>query len=106
MASRKTKRPPKARLALRWLGVGALCFVAFLYYKPARTYFAARNTLDGRAAEVRELRGQESRLQRLVAASTSDAELAREARRLGLVQPGRAAVHRQGHHALAEAAPR
>jgi hypothetical protein len=27
-------------------------------------------------------------LQRLVAASTSDAELAREARRLGLVKPG------------------
>ena len=88
MASRKTKRPPKARLALRWLGVGALCFVAFLYYKPARTYFAARHTLDGRAAEVRVLRGQETRLQRLVAASTSDAALTREARRIGLVRPG------------------
>jgi hypothetical protein len=78
MASRKTKRPPTTRLALRWLGVGALCFVAFLYYKPARTYFAARHTLDGRAAEVRVL----------VAASASDAALTREARRIGLVRPG------------------
>jgi cell division protein FtsB len=88
MASRKKKRPPKSRLALRWLGVAALCFVAFLYYKPARTYFAARHTLDGRAAEVRTLRGRETRLQRLVAASTSDPALAREARRIGLVRPG------------------
>jgi cell division protein FtsB len=88
MASRKKKRPPKSRLALRWLGVAALCFVAFLYYKPAQTYFAAKHTLDGRAAEVRVLRGQETRLQRLVAASTSDPALAREARRIGLVRPG------------------
>jgi hypothetical protein len=88
MASRKKKRPPKSRLLLRWLGVAALCFVAFLYYKPARTYFAARHTLDGRAAEVRLLRTQKTHLQRLVDASTSDAALAREARRIGLVRPG------------------
>jgi cell division protein FtsB len=88
MASRKKKRPPKSRLLLRWLGVAALCFVAFLYYKPARTYFATRHTLDGRAAEVRSLRSEQARLQRLVAASTSNSALAREARRIGLVRPG------------------
>jgi hypothetical protein len=88
MASRKKKRPAKSRLVLRWLGVGALCFVAFLYYKPARTYLAARHTLDSRAAEVRLLRAQETQFQRLVDASTSNAALAREARRIGLVRPG------------------
>jgi cell division protein FtsB len=88
MASRRKKRPPKSRLLLRWLGVAALCFVAFLYYKPARTYFATRDTLDGRAAEVRSLRAEQTHLKRLVAASTSDSALAREARRIGLVRPG------------------
>jgi cell division protein FtsB len=68
--------------------VAALCFVAFLYSKPARTYFETRHTLDGRAAEVRSLRAEQVRLRRLVAASTSDSALAREARRIGLVRPG------------------
>ena len=68
--------------------MAAFCLLAFLYYKPARTYFATKHTLDSRAAEVRQLRAEHDRLQRLVAASSSDAELAREARRLGLVLPG------------------
>ena len=37
---------------------------------------------------MQQLRRQHAHLQQLVAASTSDAELAREARRLGLVKPG------------------
>ena len=37
---------------------------------------------------MRRLRAEQLQLQRLVAASTSDAALAREARRLGLVRPG------------------
>lgn len=88
MASRQRKRPPKSRLLLRWLGVAALCFVAFLYWKPARTYFSTRQTLAGRAAEVRVLLRRQARLKRLVAASSSDVALAREARRMGLVRPG------------------
>ena len=64
------------------------CVLAFLYYKPARTYLHTRHTLDGRTAEVRQLEAQHERLQRLVTASSSDAELAREARRLGMVHPG------------------
>jgi cell division protein FtsB len=88
MASRKKKRPPKSRLLLRWLGVAALCFVAFLYFKPARTYLSTRHTLDGRKAEVQALRNQQVHLKRLVAASASDVALAREARRMGLVRPG------------------
>jgi cell division protein FtsB len=86
--ARRSKRPPKSRLLLRWGGVAVFCVLAFLYYKPARTYLHTKHTLDARAAEVRQLRSEHLRLQRLVAASSSDAELAREARRLGMVHPG------------------
>jgi cell division protein FtsB len=90
MASRRrrSKRPPKSRLALRWLGVAALCLVAFLYYRPAQTFLHKRATVAARTAEVRRLQAEHVRLQRLVEASTSNAALAREARRLGLVRPG------------------
>jgi len=83
-----SKRPSRSRLLLRWGGVAALCLVAFLYFKPARTYLEKSRQLDATTAEVRGLRAQQQSLQRLVAASSSDAELAREARRLGLVLPG------------------
>ncbi len=85
---RPSKRPSKSRLALRWLGAGVLCLAAFLYYRPARTYFETRHALAKRSAEVQKLAAQKRRLERLVAASTSNAALAREARRLGLVKPG------------------
>jgi cell division protein FtsB len=65
-----------------------LCLLAFLYFKPARTYLAKRHQLAVTHAEVVGLRAEQQRLRRLVAASSSDAELAREARRLGLVLPG------------------
>ena len=65
-----------------------LCLVAFLYYRPARTYFQTRHTLDERRVDVRQLSAEKQRLQRLLDASTSDAALEREARRLGLVRPG------------------
>jgi cell division protein FtsB len=70
------------------IAVVAVVVVAVLYYKPARTYLHTRDTVSARAAEVQKLRHQHAKLARLVAASTSDAELAREARRLGLVKPG------------------
>jgi len=87
MAKRRS-RPSRSRLLLRWGIVAAACLVAVAYYKPARTYLHARHTVSAQTAEVRKLRTQHQQLQRLVAASTSDAELAREARRLGLVKPG------------------
>ena len=71
-----------------WLVFGGVLVVAFLYYKPARTYLHTRHTVAQRTAEVQQLRRQHDELQRLVAATASDAELAREARRLGLVKPG------------------
>jgi cell division protein FtsB len=65
-----------------------LALLGVLYYKPARTSLQTRNTVAARQAEVRALEAQHEQLQRLVAASGSDAELAREARRLGYVKPG------------------
>ena len=69
------------------LAVG-ICVVSLLYYKPARTYLHTRQTVAVREAEVRKLQRQHRHLQRLVTESTSDAALARQARRLGLVKPG------------------
>ncbi len=65
-----------------------ICVVALLYYRPARTYLHTRDTVNARQAEVRKLQAQHRHLQRLVAQSTNDAALARQARRLGLVKPG------------------
>jgi len=88
MASRRRTRGPRWRSVRLWIAVGALVVVGLLYYKPARTYVHTRHTVADRTAEVQKLRREHEQLQRLVAASTSDAELAREARRLGLVKPG------------------
>src|ERR1044071_5293029 len=88
MARRRRARGPRWKSLRLWIALGAIAIVGVLYYKPARTYMHTRHTVAQRTAEVRQLQRQHRQLQRLVAASTSDAELAREARRLGLVKPG------------------
>ena len=72
---------------LRWAALGGIVVFALLYYKPARTYLHTRHEVAARTQEVRQLQAQHRRLEHLVAASTSGAELAREARRLGFVRP-------------------
>jgi cell division protein FtsB len=84
----RARKRPKSRRLLRWAAIVAFCLVALGYYQPARRYLDARKTVATRQAEVQRLQATHHRLARLVAASTSDAELAREARRLGLVKPG------------------
>ena len=88
MAQRRQKRRRGSSRVFRWAAAVALVVLALLYYRPARTYLHTRHTVAARTAEVRRLQRQHERLQRLVTASASDAELAREARRLGLVKPG------------------
>ena len=88
MSRRRRSRSFLLGVRFRWIVLGAFLVVAFLYYKPARTYLHTRDSVTARAAEVAKLRRQHEHLTRLVAASTSDAQLAREARRLGLVKPG------------------
>jgi cell division protein FtsB len=75
-------------LVRRWLGVGGICLIALLYYRPLRTYVDTHRTLSQRAAAVRSLRDERQRLEQRLAASATDAVLAREARRLGYVRPG------------------
>jgi cell division protein FtsB len=87
-AKRSRRRPRRAVLVRRWLGVGALLVIALLYYRPLHTYVDTRHALADRAAEVTQLRNERRRLERRLADSTSDSALVREARRLGLVKPG------------------
>ena len=87
-AGRRTTRPARTTLLLRWCIAGVVLFVAFLYYKPLSSYFHTRAALNDRAAEVERLRGERVRLQRRLADSETTTALAREARRLRLVRPG------------------
>jgi cell division protein FtsB len=88
-AVKKTRRRPRRGvLVRRWLGVGALCLVGLLYYRPLRTYVDTRDTLANRSAQVKSLRDERQRLQLKLADATGDAALVREARRLGLVKSG------------------
>jgi hypothetical protein len=85
---RPRRRPPRSTLIRRWLVVAGLALIAFLYYKPLRTYFETRSALAHGRVEIRQLRGEHRRLERLLARSTSREELIRQARSLGFVRPG------------------
>jgi cell division protein FtsB len=62
--------------------------IGLLYYRPLKTYFGTHRTLVQRRADVQALRSQRQSLERKLAATTTDAALIREARRLGYVKPG------------------
>jgi cell division protein FtsB len=87
-AKKKRRRPRRAVLVRRWLGVGAICLIGLLYYRPLHTYVDTRQTLVERAGEVASLRDERRQLERKLADSTSESALVREARQLGLVKPG------------------
>jgi len=78
----------RRRLLRRWLPVAALALVGLLYYKPLRTYVEKRDVVATRAAEVGRLRAQQRALAARLERTAGDQELARQARRLGLVRPG------------------
>ena len=88
MARRTKKRIPRGRYLLRWLALGVLAFIAFLYSQPLRSYFSTRDTLTQRTEEVRQLRAQKLRLERRLADMDTPQSVTREARRLGYVKPG------------------
>jgi cell division protein FtsB len=87
-SKKKRRRPRRAVLARRWLGVGAVCLIALLYYRPLHTYVDTRHALVERASEVTGLRNERRQLERKLSDSTSESALVREARQLGLVKPG------------------
>jgi cell division protein FtsB len=88
MARRSKKRVPRGRFLLRWLGVGTLAFIAFLYSQPLRSYVSTRDTLAQQSAEVRALRAHKQRLEKQLADADTPQTVTREARRLGYVVPG------------------
>jgi cell division protein FtsB len=87
-SKRRTSRPRGRAPVLRWAALATLAVVALLYYRPLKSYFETRATLEARQAEVRKLRAKRDELaHRLQDADTPEA-LARRARKLGLVRPG------------------
>ena len=86
--AKRRRRPARAVLVRRWLGVGALCLIALLYYRPLRTYVDTHHNLVKREADVQALRDQRHALEQKLANSATDSALLREARRLGYVKPG------------------
>lgn len=88
MARKPSKEPRRKRRLRILLPVVVLTVMAFLYYRPLSTYLQTRDELGARRAQVVMLRAEKVRLERRLARTTSDAALAREARRIGYVKPG------------------
>jgi cell division protein FtsB len=86
-SAKKTKKRRSAR-ASRLLLLGVVVLAGFLYFQPLASYFDRRGELAQRSEEVAALRARKQELERRLEASKSPAELAREARRLGLVKEG------------------
>jgi cell division protein FtsB len=83
-----TNRPPRHALLRRWLAVGAVALIAYLYWHPLTTYLDRRGEVSRAASGVADLKTQKKALERQLELQRSDAVLVREARRLGYVQPG------------------
>ena len=84
----RRRRAPRSSILLRRLAVAGLVLIAFLYFRPLRTYLHTRHALTERREQVRSLELQKRELEQRVTASSSTASLALEARRLALVKPG------------------
>jgi cell division protein FtsB len=84
----RRRRPPRSTILLRRLAVAGLVLIAFLYFRPLRTYLHTRQTLAVRQAEMRRLEARKQGLEHRAATSASSTSLALEARRLALVKPG------------------
>ena len=72
----------------RLLALAGIALVGFLYWKPIKSYLQTKQELQRQQAQVADLRAQKRRLELRIATSLSGEGLVREARRLGLVQPG------------------
>jgi len=86
--AKRRRRRSRGVYVRRWLGVGALCLIGLLYYRPLKTYVGTHRTLVQRNAEVAGLRRERATLERKLATAGTDTALVGEARRLGYVKPG------------------
>src|SRR5438034_11320565 len=62
-ASERKRRARRGVLVRRCLGVGALCLVGLLYYRPLHTYVDTRHTLVQPSSQVLSLRAEERQLE-------------------------------------------
>jgi cell division protein FtsB len=86
--ARRARRLPKPARPLRWIGLVILLAVAVGYVQPLRAYRDARADVAAQRAEVEQIvRANIALEQRIGEAGTSE-YVEREARKLGLVQPG------------------
>jgi cell division protein FtsB len=85
---RSTRRIARPSQALRWIGLAVLLIVAVGYVQPLRAYRDASATVAARQAEVDRLAGANVRLGQRIAETETPEFVAREARKLTLVQPG------------------
>ncbi len=70
------------------MAVAAVVLVAYLYYRPLSSWTHTRGALAKRTSQVQVLEAQKATLEREVEQATSLPQLARSARRIGLVRPG------------------
>lgn len=85
VSTRARRRNP---LLVRALVLCGVALVLFLYYRPVKSYLGTSKELRDRNAEVAQLQAQHAVLQKRLAQSGTQVQLAREARRLGYVRPG------------------
>jgi cell division protein FtsB len=85
---KRSRKPPRSRYVMRWIGLAAIVLVAFLYVRPLRSYVDTKRELSGRAADVQALKAEKRELQHKLAQSSTGEALVEQARRLGYVRPG------------------
>jgi cell division protein FtsB len=87
-SQRRTSRRRRRTSVLRWIALATLAIVALLYYRPLKSYVETRSSLEERQAEVRQLRAKRNELARRLEEADTPEDLARRARKLGLVKRG------------------
>lgn len=85
---RRRRSRPRSASVLRLLGAAVVCAIAVAYVQPIRAYMDARDEVAKRRVEKAAALERRAGLERRLAEAGTDAFVAREARRLGLVRPG------------------
>jgi cell division protein FtsB len=88
MPAARSRRPPAASIARRWLAVVLIAMIGYAYYHPLRSWFETRSELHARSDEVAQLDAQKRELLQRVHASETLDDVAHEARQLGYIRPG------------------
>jgi len=86
--SKRSRRPSRSARALRWIGLAVLLAVAISYVQPLRAYRDATADVAERRAEVDRIARANAALEDRIDEAATPEFVEREARKLGLVQPG------------------